>query len=660
MKTKTVSQELSDISQFYDGRMSTTASSRRFLDIEPNISVRDDFKSSDYYRFRTGENIDSDQKKIMKKSAKAYENVGLIKTIIDLMGDFASQGARISHKNKAIERFMRRWWQKVNGDERSERFLNLLYRLGNVPVYKYIGKITKKEQRNMSKASSRMIPLKYEFLNPVNLELESDLADIFAGQKTYSIRVSQKLKDAVKAKKPTELDSKLKKLIRDGADKIPLDPERFSIFFYKKDDWSLWANPMIHAILDDVTMLEKFKLADMAALDGAISNIRLWRIGSLEHKIVPTKNSIDRLRDILATNVGGGTMDLVWGPELDFKESNTQIYHFLGNEKYGPVLSAIYGGIGIPQTLTGSTSSQGFTNNYLSLKTLIEKLEYGRSILLDFWNKEFQIVANEMGFDSPAELKFDYMILSDEAAEKNLWINLCDRNIISVETLRERFGHNSDIEESRIVAEEKKRKKRKIPPKSDPFHTGNAESEFVKIALQNGTLGIGDVTDFPERPLPQPEGGGASPEKKAPNKNGRPVNKKDSTTRKQKRVLPKSKTPSLAEMILWASDAQKKIANILNPILIGTYGKTNLRELTSAQDAELEEIKFVTLCGLEPFDVVNESKVVEAMTKAQKVSITSFYRKFVEKNGREPSIEEKRQIQCLAFCFKNFEKNTTE
>jgi hypothetical protein len=100
------------------------------------------------------------------------------------------------------------------------------------------------------------------------------------------------------------------------------------VYHYKKDDWSVWANPMIHAILDDITMMEKMKLADMSALDGAISNIRLWRLGSLEHKIAPTRAAVDKLRDVLASNVGGGTMDLVWGPELDFKESTSQIYHF--------------------------------------------------------------------------------------------------------------------------------------------------------------------------------------------------------------------------------------------------------------------------------------------------------------------------------------------
>ena len=74
------------------------------------------------------------------------------------------------------------------------------------------------------------------------------------------------------------------------------------------------------------------KLADISALDGAISNIRLWSLGDLDNKILPTKAAINKLRNILASNVGGGTMDLVWGPELKFTESSTQVFRFLGKE----------------------------------------------------------------------------------------------------------------------------------------------------------------------------------------------------------------------------------------------------------------------------------------------------------------------------------------
>ena len=132
-------------------------------------------------------------------------------------------------------------------------------------------------------------------------------------------------------------------------------------------------------------------------------------------------------------------MDLVWGPELKFTESQSQVYKFLGGDKYQPVLTSIYAGLGIPPTLTGASSGGGYSNNFVSLKTLIERLEYGREVLSQFWRHEIKIVQKAMGFRLPAEIHFDSIILSDEAAQKKLLMDLADRDIISQETLLERF-----------------------------------------------------------------------------------------------------------------------------------------------------------------------------------------------------------------------------
>jgi hypothetical protein len=59
---------------------------------------------------------------------------------------------------------------------------------------------------------------------------------------------------------------------------------------------------------------------------------------------------------MLCNNVGGGVMDLVWGPEIDLVETKTDVHHFLGQTKYEPVLTAIYAGLGIPPTLTGASA----------------------------------------------------------------------------------------------------------------------------------------------------------------------------------------------------------------------------------------------------------------------------------------------------------------
>jgi len=324
-------QEAFDIAsegiELYEGIQRTTAF-RSFLDIETNRSVRTGMNRGDYDRFRSEESVPKKQKDIMRMCMDAYSKVGIIRNVIDLMGDFSSQGVTVVHPNKKIEAFYRKWFMKVGGPERSERFLNTLYRCGNVIVKRRTAKISKRIEDGFKKSRSadmdiellsvkkREIPWKYDFLNPLSVE-------VVGGQ------LATPGYQSVVSNLPLDLASQMGR----GLELIPLDKEKLRVFHYKKDDWSIWASPMIYAILDDIIMLEKMKLADIAALDGAISNIRLWKLGDLDNKILPTKAAINKLRNILASNVGGGTMDLVWGPELDFKESNSQVYKFLGSEK---------------------------------------------------------------------------------------------------------------------------------------------------------------------------------------------------------------------------------------------------------------------------------------------------------------------------------------
>lgn len=653
----------------YDGLPSANASRRSYLDIEPNISVRTEFLKDDYYKFRRSEDAGNQTQTIIRMCSNAYDKVGIIKNIIDLMGNFASQGISVHHTNKGIEAFYRKWWEKVNGVERTERFLNIFYRLGNVIIYKRTGKITRKTERQMSKASEieipeqevirKEIPFRYDFLNPLSLSVKSNFLESFTGIPQYRMRIPHKFKreyDKEGGKQSLDdLPEQFRSAVKKNQEYVDLDPAKIKAYFYKKDDWQVWAKPMIHAVLDDIVMLEKMKLADMSALDGAISSIRLWKLGDLEHKILPTKSAIDRLRNILASNVGGGTMDLVWGPEIDFKESNTQIYKFLGNEKYQPVLSSIYGGLGIPATLTGATGqSGGFTNNFISLKTLIEQLEYGRDMLNKFWAEEIEHVQKAMGFSEPAILRFENMILSDESSEKNLLRQLAESNIISHETLRERLGENNKLEKSRLKSEMKQRKSGKLPPQADAYHNANFESEYLKIALQKGELSITDIVDDVEPSNPDVlQQANPLNQKKQPNPNGRPEFKKDAVKRKQKVVRPKTTPKTSASIMMWTVAAQKQISDILHSPLLSAYGKKNLRELTKAEFDELEHIKFRVLSNLEPSDEISEEKVANLLTAKTNPLCLANYKdlkqSFIQENSRQPSIDELRVMHALAY-----------
>jgi hypothetical protein len=629
----------------YTGLSKTQGSTyRHFIDLEPNRSVRPQFTANDYYAFRPHEAVPSQQRRAIKMCIDAYDKVGIIRNIVDLMGDFGSQGIQIVHQDKSVEKFYQQWFKSINGKERSERFLNNLYKTGNVIIYRSYAKVTPKLNKYMKSLASdikvevpnmtaNLIPWRYSFFNPLTVKMKDGQLSIFMGSPAYAINLGTFFDRFTEGDVPinvvNSLPDNVKQALKSGQKEVPLDLDRLSVFHYKKDDWQQWANPMIYAILDDIIMLEKMRLADLSALDGAISNIRLWTLGSLEHKILPNKGAINKLRDILASNVGGGTMELVWGPELTFKESNSEVYKFLGSEKYTAVLNSIYAGLGVPPTLTGmATNGGGFTNNFISLKTLVERLQYGRDQLVRFWDKEVEIVRQAMGFRHKAHIQFDQMSLSDEAAEKNLLIQLADRDIISQETLLQRFKEIPQIEKIRLQREVADREDDKNPNKAGPYHTPQHKENLEKIGLQSGKMlpqDVGLKTSVPKDLLMQPKpsspfGGGGATAPKPANPNGRPQNSTDTEPRKQRVAKPKSQ-PGVAEIMVWAEESWNTISTILNNAYLSQKDKKNLRQLTKSEAADLENVKLDVLTNLEPFSNVDASVITSILSSNKAMSI---------------------------------------
>ena len=674
--------QTSDNVEAYDGVQKALAYGRRtsYIDIEPNRSVRTSFLRSDYDNFRPGESVSNRQKRIIKQCMQAYDKVGIIRNVIDLMSDFASQGLVLVHPNKTIEKFYRKWWQEVGGVDRSERFLNYLYRTGNVVVRRRTAKINKQQEKSLRnslaadmkiepmKVLKREIPWSYDFLNPLAIDIKNN-GSYIVGKPEFLLNISKNsYEQLVKTDnspntifKTLPLD--IQKRLQAGDRKIPLDPDNVQMYYYKKDDWLLWANPMIYAILDDIIMLEKMKLADIAALDGAISNVRLWTVGDLDHKIIPTKAAINKLRDILASNVGGGTMDLVWGPELKFTESQSQVYRFLGSEKYQPVLTSIYAGLGIPPTLTGASSSGGYTNNYVSLKTLIERLEYGREVLSQFWRHEIKMVQKAMGFRLPAEIHFDSIVLSDEAAQKKLLMDLADRDIISQETLLERFREIPSIERVRVRREERERTNDvAAPKKASPYHNPQHKQDVAKIAMTKDVLDNGEYLESLGLPPVSVEEPVKEEVKKLPldnentepvNENGRPKFSRDTQKRKEKRVLPRSSDATAKT--LWAMEAQAKISEIVSPVALAHFDKKNVRSLNKAEVDQLEHLKLCILTGMQPFMEIDEAVVKQLIDNKSKPS-QAFHdlaqakkQDFVKSNKRDPNTSEMRFIYSATF-----------
>lgn len=626
-----------------------------FSNLDTNVSGRPGLLKADYDAFRPEEAVPTVVKHILRRADQIYQKVGLVKNVIDLMGDFAVQGIRIVHPNKRIERFYKSWFKKINGKDRSERFVNNLYRVGNVVINRQTAKLNTKAINYMYKATAeadilypkieddafgkKEIPWKYTFIDPVYVDVLGGSLSSFVSNKIYGVMLPANLKRTINSpKNESELNivNQLPpEIIEAAKTRKPyiLNPDKTLVFHYKKDDWQVWAYPMIYAIMDDITVLEKLKLADMCALDGAVSNIRIFKLGNLDHKIAPTKAAASKLSAILSNNVGGGTMDLVWGPDIELIESKSTVHNFLGEGKYTPHLNSVYAGLGIPPTLTGTYGAAGTTNNFISLKTLTQRLQYGRDVLVSFWEKEIEIVQKSMGFKLPAKIEFDRMDLSNEDAEKALLIQLADRNIISDEHIQMRFGIDPSMEKYRINREHKERKNKKMPQKASPFFDANFESNLKKIALQLGIAtpsqvglelqdkkrGEKNLLEMKlENAVPKVGPGSSGPT--GVSGQGRPKNVKDTQPRKTKQFAPQTG----ASLALWAQAAQDSISQIMNPHLLAFYNKSNLRQLSAQETKEIDAIKTKLLFGLSPMSKISENILLESLSSIDNNNTTNM------------------------------------
>lgn len=664
-------------------------------------SVRDGFNRRDYEELRRDEYLPEDDKEIIQAAMDAYKNIGIVHNTIDLMTDLVVQGIDIEHPVKSQRRFFKRWFhEKVNGPDRTERIASIVYRGGTAIVKRQTATITRKDAKQMQQVSGetptlkkREIPWKYTILNPLSVDVKHDyLADLIdADARQYGLVLNKYIMEMIKTqslndretlkKVPSDLLNTLRQTMRAGKGGafIPLKRDEISIVSYKKDDWELWAKPICHSILDDLHLYQKMKMADLSALDGAIAQIRLWKLGDLEHQIFPKEAAFQRLAQILVNAVSGGVADIMWGPAIDLIETSTDLHYFLGETKYVPVLKAILAGLGLPSALSGY-GDQGMTNNMVEIKVLIQRLKYMRQLLINFWNKEIRLVQKAMGFDRPATLVFDVSLMDDEATMQTILLSAYDRKLISKEVVQERLGTIPEVENVRINREWRDEEKGKIPPQAGPFHNPQVDDAFkkevYKSLIDSGRIDPTKVLeelfdedldgiDISDPPAPEAPGGSGKPpvKKKSGNPNGRPPGSKDKTQRKQKVVKPISgERVQFVKNLLWAEQIQKEISDIVTPIYLGMKSKQNARQLCDTEFRELEKIKFAVLCNLPTGAEFSKEKFSEMVksgvepSKDANLLLHNCIISYVQTHGEEPPTEKIRNLQSKVVAILNYEE----
>lgn len=587
--------------------------------LDPHTTSRPSYNQHDQDYWRPEDALPVRHSDIMWQCNFAYESTGVVRNVIDLMSDFSCAGIKPVHANAATERFYQKWFESVRGPELTERMLSNFYRFATCIIRRNEATLTKTIQRHYTKADldefdaplkrSRKIPCGYRMENPVLIDvMGGELSALSNKDAQYGIHIPYYLIDKIKSPQTqyekeliAKLPPELVQQINESKDSMlniffPIDNNNLEVLHYKKDDWQVWAKPIVYSILQDIKLVNKMKLADFNVLDSAMDMLRIIKIGNLEHKIPPSADACNKMARSMEANNPGGIRTLIWGPDVELVESKLNGYDFLGDEKYKAPMDHIHAGMGIPPTVTG-TDSGGTTNNHISLKVLIERLCYGRSLVRKFWESEFERVRRALNHRHPVKLQFDITNLEDEEAQQRIWIELADRNIISDEWIQEKVGAVPKAESSRVNREQNERLKGKRTQKTSPWHDPEKEDKIVKTLIEQGRVSPKEAgIDIPDRGVSQqPPQSSPSEDPSLPQRNGRPPGRKDEEPRKSRKFKPQLKATQL-----WAKKAQKEVSDYVNSFLLEKLEKGSMRNLTAEEATIAEKMKFELFMGLEP------------------------------------------------------------
>jgi hypothetical protein len=620
-----------------------------------NINIKHPFGRQDYDFFRPNEAIPKYFRDIVRSCRNAYLRVGIIRNVIDMMTDFACEDLRIIHPDKKIETFYKVWMKKVKIKEAADEFARHLLVDGNVvvkritaklniPIEKqWTDKVISKPDYTVKKipsdVSPREIPWRYVFLNVYAMKWVGGDAARLSDNKKLVFTLSPELCRIVRSPSGPDELSYIDTMPADIVDyikksqtnQIPIDMSKIYIGHHKKDSWEDWAPPFLTSVLPDIYFKDKLRLAETAALDGVINVIRLWKLGDHKEGVLPDEGAVQRLIGILEANTGGGAMDIVWDSMIEMIPHYPPVDAILGSEKYQQVNKDILIGLGVPEVLIGG-SGGNFSNSWIQLKTLVEKLKFVRRVLQDWIEEEIKIVAEGMNFDSLPKIRFNEMNLQDENTTKKLIVGLLDRGIISAESVLNVYGEDFLFEVEKIKRESAIFKKSDIKVRTPLGPTVDEQMEMSKqqIKLEN------QFAPKPQTPA------------------GRPSGTPDDSSRETR--TPKVRTTaSIEEMICFALEAIESINDNIIPIYMENIGVTNARKLTSEQKDELNKVRAHILGSIKFGDdisydgIINISENISSTNSGIIKEIDAQISEFASKNGALPNLLQRKKIEALSW-----------
>ena len=375
---------------------------------------------------------------------KAYYNFSVFRNTIDLMTEFSISDLYYTGGSKKSREFFETLFTRINIDDLQSRFFREYYRSGNVFIYRFNAKMDKSDvfkinqTFGISQAAEELeIPAKYIILNPSDIQLQGSIS--FSTGVYYKVVTDYELQ---RLRHPqTEEDKEVyeslpeetKKIIQETkkagmtAIVIPLETDKLSAIFYKKQDYEPFAVPMGFPVLEDINWKQEMKQMDMAVARTTNQAILLVTMGAEPAKGGVNQKNLMAMQKLFENESVGRV--LISDYTTDAKFVIPDIGNILDPKKYDVVNQDIQ--MGLNNILL---SDEKFANTSIKVQVFMERLKQGRRVFLEnFLMPEIRRISKELGFKNYPKAHFEDVDLRDTSVYSRIYSRLIELGVLTAE-----------------------------------------------------------------------------------------------------------------------------------------------------------------------------------------------------------------------------------
>ncbi len=422
---------------------------------------------------------EEDPKELFKKAIRYYYTDPLLGSVVNLLASLACKGFENDIDDSNIKQFYDVWAFDVKFKEVLEWVFLDFFKVGHVTTYKVLAKYeprvsylspipgqkikTNKTQGIAEDAAKKNIwskghlPVAYTVLNPELVNIEGNL---LFDKTTVKLTPPPELRELLQ-KSPSELTQEEKDLIKalpsdlkaaaEKGGEFQLDSRLVGSITYRKQPYERYAKPRSTRIFDSLEYKKALKQADLSTLDGISNYILKITIGNDEYPVV-TQEELEAVSQLF--NTPSKSFDVVWNHTLKIEKIvSPEIGDILGQDKYKQVNEDLTAGLAISRSMIDGVGNTSNSEVSLLIKGVMEEINYARRQITRWIYREYQQIAEAMGFDRFPKIRWDEGILKDTILYMNTLAQLVDRRMLSYRTALEELGYDFPNEKNQMEDE---------------------------------------------------------------------------------------------------------------------------------------------------------------------------------------------------------------